>query len=817
MARQRLFSRRNTAPARASTIDELAKLRRGGFSTFATQTGEEAPNILPGMRIVSAPQQQIRSTRQQEMTPAPVYPDIQQDQTQQGNQGGVLGASTGQDLSSFLQQLTQDVYQPQQGTDQNYLEALYKTTGTTYGIASLQDGRILMNDGSVRDPNQEIFPVASDRSGGVIMSDGSVRTIDPRIASLLGQSGTSGISNLLFGQNQVVTQPFGNINPIEPTPGNVNLGTDFRTRDLPQQSYQFPLSAEVVQVFQDDGTRFGDRSGHQGYGNSVLLRLPTGEMMRLSHLATLPDVQVGQRVGAGQLQITPGSTGNTTGEHLDLEYYNKQGQIDNPANFRITPELITASAQPQAPQQVPEAPRAQEQTIQASLPQQQAPSMQQPQNAPQQGAQQQGGFSPAPAPSLPTRIANTIENANPTGNLGVGASELLRGNPQAAGQELSRTIETLNPGSGKVDVGISEALRGDPTGFQNIWQNNIARLRQKIGQGLQVAGDFAGIPEMGISERVAGGATPSNVGKASAFEGTLSTDQPSSSQPDASIAQPGQGLASLSRFFSPSVSQAATRPTLASMDESKFVGSSPRGSNLLGLPTAQQASSAQVNDIRDPFFKSGQSQQFSQFLQPGTEKGSALSLDIFKPEFFQNEQNIASVFGGTHLAGQAQQKYADFQRQEAERRAAEERNKQQPSLQDYLSQGKTVAQWFAETGRQGQLDAMGGPDSQQTREFINQSASGQSEAPTVSQVQQQQKYGNPQTQQVTLPSGRVVTAPQGQNIRVDSSGGAQLVSSDPLRGTPIAGRSAQLNTSAIQNRPSLFSSISRSISRLFGR
>ncbi len=36
--------------------------------------------------------------------------------------------------------------------------------------------------------------------------------------------------------------------------------------------------------------------------------------------------------------------------------------------------------------------------------------------------------------------------------------------------------------------------------------------------------------------------------------------------------------------------------------------------------------------------------------------------------------------------------------------------KTQPSLQDYLNQGKTAAQWYAETGRQGELDKLGGPD-----------------------------------------------------------------------------------------------------------
>lgn len=46
---------------------------------------------------------------------------------------------------------------------------------------------------------------------------------------------------------------------------------------------------------------------------------------RLSHLANTPNLEVGSYVGTGSAQLNMGSTGNSTGPHLDLEYYKNQG------------------------------------------------------------------------------------------------------------------------------------------------------------------------------------------------------------------------------------------------------------------------------------------------------------------------------------------------------------------------------------------------------------------------------------------------------------------------------------------------------------
>lgn len=49
-----------------------------------------------------------------------------------------------------------------------------------------------------------------------------------------------------------------------------------------------------------------------GYGNSVILELPDGKFMRLSHLNSI-DVNVGSNLAGGQIVGTRGNTGNVKG------------------------------------------------------------------------------------------------------------------------------------------------------------------------------------------------------------------------------------------------------------------------------------------------------------------------------------------------------------------------------------------------------------------------------------------------------------------------------------------------------------------------
>lgn len=126
-----------------------------------------------------------------------------------------------------------------------------------------------------------------------------------------------------------VTQPFGNINnSVEVMSGGVNNGADFGT------SVGTPLSLphgqwQVVEAYGKDTNpgHIGD-STNSGYGNSVLVQnLKTGETLRMSHLSHV-EVQPGQILSGGRIGQS-GDTGNVTGPHVDIEYKNSQGHLQN--------------------------------------------------------------------------------------------------------------------------------------------------------------------------------------------------------------------------------------------------------------------------------------------------------------------------------------------------------------------------------------------------------------------------------------------------------------------------------------------------------
>lgn len=73
--------------------------------------------------------------------------------------------------------------------------------------------------------------------------------------------------------------------------------------------------------------RIGDGT-NKGYGNSVLLQnMQTGEKVRMSHLSPGVAVRTGQQIKGGTVIGRTGQTGNTSGPHLDIEYYDRSGKI----------------------------------------------------------------------------------------------------------------------------------------------------------------------------------------------------------------------------------------------------------------------------------------------------------------------------------------------------------------------------------------------------------------------------------------------------------------------------------------------------------
>lgn len=592
------------------------------------------------------------------------------------------------------------------------------------GIATLADGGILGNDGmvyyddgTVREFKQtDAQPIASMQDGSILYSDRTLRRQAPQgIASLAGDrervlfndgtarfgkynqtqqnspGGLRGLISGIFGQDRTITQPYGNVNPIEPTRGHVNYGTDIRTRDLSgsQRDLKLPVDAKVVQVLLDDGTRFGDQSGHMGYGNSLLLQLPSGEMVRFSHLSQILNVKTGETITAGESFGTPGTTGNTTGEHLDLEYYNANGKIDNPNSFSgfTNPVAFRDPSQP-APGTIDASyqnPRAQQhdQLTQVNQSVQQSPNMSASMPMPAPVPQAQGVPTPQQlAKPLGNQVADAIDKANPTGNFGLGLSELVKNDPQAAAEEQRNTISNIGTVLGAPNLNTKALSSEQGT-------NPFRQLAGNIVDSVSTPFKKLGLPETGVSEAIAGGKTVNtdiklaptafaadglgqpNVSRAARpqdYAGVLGKNikdvvDPIGKSISQDLSKAGQGVSGLAQDAVSSL-QNVFKPT--QVQAKRAVGDVPGTSDQSGNPsfsslqdTAQSLSTKPNNDIRDNFFKMGGADTYKSFLKPGVDANysGALTTDLFNNDFFTDPNNIGTVFGHTSQGKTATDKY----------------------------------------------------------------------------------------------------------------------------------------------------------------
>lgn len=283
-----VFSKRKTAQEQyVESLDPLLQRNKGGFTTPGYDVSSNRAYILPDGRAVEQPQGLEGGLA------LPTYYDSPY--TMQ--QFGVLGARDGYpenyrtdpksyrtDAVSFLKKFYPKEAQPL-GTLAD--GGVYYSNGTikysdgterrgdpnAYGVASMADGSIRYSDGSVRVVTPRVIYSFGD--GRAVYSDGTIRYTAPAQE----QGGVNALQSSIFGgQNFPITQAYGNYNPaLEPNPQGINYGLDIGARN---QTITAPFRGRVVKRLYDDGTRFGSRSKHMGYGNSVLIQLETGEMLR---------------------------------------------------------------------------------------------------------------------------------------------------------------------------------------------------------------------------------------------------------------------------------------------------------------------------------------------------------------------------------------------------------------------------------------------------------------------------------------------------------------------------------------------------------
>jgi len=583
-------------------------------------------------------------------------------------------------LEQFLQQFNESVYPSQFGDTTPYQSNGIATTSDGGSLGS--DGVVRYADGTIRENGDpSAFSVASMQDGSIQYSDGSVRRKAPTgLASLRGSrerilmdngtaqygryeptasanalpGGLQGLVSGIFGQDRPITQEYGNVNPIEPTPGHVNYGTDIRTKDLTgsQRDLKLPVGARVVEVLRDDGTRFGQRSGHKGYGNSLLVQLPSGEMIRMSHLSSMIDVQPGDEIPAGTVFGTPGKTGNTTGEHLDLEYYDQNGQISNPGQFSglTNPEAFRQAVAGQP-----------EPGTRADITDLQIPGINQPRASQQpQIASQAPVQAPAPKQKTIGQVLGTTTE-QPIINKPINALKEVISDPENKQQRLE------------------EAFNSDKQTPLSYLGGNLAEL----------VGDVAGIPEGSRSEQIARGPTR-RTGVANADDGNYQTKMSKfandkyapnifgdvqrvaedvggqavnalakAGQGVQSLA--GQGVASLENVFKPDKVE-ATR-AIGDVPGTVDASGNPNFSSL--MDTANSKAGTPKNDVRDSFFKMGGADIYKDFIKQGgvDNSGGALSMDLFSDNFYSDLGRVSSVFGGSKDLDAATEKYVNFEKQ----------------------------------------------------------------------------------------------------------------------------------------------------------
>lgn len=284
--------------------------------------------------------------------------------------------------------------------------------------------------------------------------------IDPALSqdalkgAQMQNTGAQGSQSTILGTPAPLTQPFGNSNPnVEVFSKGINSGADFgapvgTTVALPQGQWQ------ILQAYAGDTTpgHVGDDT-NSGYGNSVLAQnLQTGEKLRFSHLSQV-GVQPGQDVSGGNVIGATGQTGNVTGPHLDLEYYNSAGQLGDVLKSPYAADVNTTSRiQDTGPIQA--TPSSYKPAVQAASRQMGVPS-----NILSALLMQESGFNPqAQSPAGAIGIAQFMPDTAKT--LGIdptdpvqaisGAAEYLRGLYEQTGS-WPLALAAYNAGLGAVE------------------------------------------------------------------------------------------------------------------------------------------------------------------------------------------------------------------------------------------------------------------------------------------------------------------------------------------------------------------------------
>lgn len=153
-------------------------------------------------------------------------------------------------------------------------------------------------------------------------------------------------SQMILPEPVEITQRYGNYNPQDEVfSGGYARGTNLGAKHGTPVSLP-PGSWQVVNLY-DQGNSGGIGNGtNAGYGNAVLAQnLHTGERLHFTHLSKV-GVKLGDQLNGGSQIGQVGDTGNTTAPHLNLEYYDPQGNIGDVLRSSYAPYIpVTGGSQ----------------------------------------------------------------------------------------------------------------------------------------------------------------------------------------------------------------------------------------------------------------------------------------------------------------------------------------------------------------------------------------------------------------------------------------------------------------------------------------
>jgi murein DD-endopeptidase MepM/ murein hydrolase activator NlpD len=123
-------------------------------------------------------------------------------------------------------------------------------------------------------------------------------------------------------QGGQVTQKVGVANPRRGYQSDRNEGLDLAA-----------AAGTPVIAGADYGTVIGINPNAGAYGNQIIIQYPHGVTAAYNHLDSFGNIKKGQKVGANDVIGNLGSTGNTTGPHLDFEITKNGVSVDAATAF----------------------------------------------------------------------------------------------------------------------------------------------------------------------------------------------------------------------------------------------------------------------------------------------------------------------------------------------------------------------------------------------------------------------------------------------------------------------------------------------------